>query len=320
MIRTVFLGTPQFARHHLMALLNSTDFEVVGVVSQPDRPAGRKMLLQPSPVKSLAIEKNIPTITPVSVNQSEVLNQIQKWNAEVAVVVAFGQLMGDQFLSMFPNKVVNVHASLLPRWRGAAPIQRAIMEGDIESGVALQVMVKKLDAGDIIGVRRVAITEQMDAMVLHDQLMELGCQLIKDELVRYFRGEIFPVSQDEQFVTYAKKIDKSESAINWTMTATQIHQRMRGLVMGPGSFCGFRGKRLKLIQAEVVDRPTDVTQIGKVAELVPGEIRVYCGEKQLRLIHVQPESKPKMSIDDFVRGYQISEGEDLNIKSTMVEK
>ena len=160
---------------------------MVGVITQPDRPSGRNLKPTPSAVKELALEKNIPVLQPEKVNDFDVLETIKNWKAEAAVVVAFGQILPQKFLDLFPNKVVNVHGSLLPRWRGAAPIQRAIMAGDKETGVSLQVMVKKLDAGDVIGEYKLSISEKINAVELHELLWPLGVQLLNVELMDYLR-------------------------------------------------------------------------------------------------------------------------------------
>ncbi|HWU43744.1 MAG TPA: methionyl-tRNA formyltransferase, partial [Bdellovibrio sp.] len=188
-VRVCFLGTPEFAVTSLKALLSDDHFEVVGVVTQPDRPAGRKLQLTPSPVKQLAIVNNLKVLAPEALKKNPLmLDEIRNWGAEVAVVVAFGQILTQEFLDSFRFGCVNIHGSILPRWRGAAPIQRAIEAGDLESGVTLQKMVKKLDAGDIIGLRRIKITPEMNAMELHDQLALLGADLLRVELMDYVRG------------------------------------------------------------------------------------------------------------------------------------
>ena len=313
LVRVVFLGTPDFACESLNALIEEERYQVVGVVSQPDRPSGRKMKLQPSPVKQLAqrwvLQRKLEVITPENVNTLEVLEKIKSWKADVAVVVAFGQIMSDKFLNLFPEKVFNVHASLLPRWRGAAPIQRALMAGDSETGVALQRMVKALDAGDVLGERKIS-TEGLDAVELHDALKVLGADLLVKELFDYLQGELEPQPQEESLVTYAKKISKDESKIDWSLSATEIHNRVRGLKLGPGSHAMFRERKIKIHKTEVDTRPlSGVTEPGKVMDIERGQIA--CGEGQIRVLEVQPESKGVMSFSDFARGYSLSNGDVL---------
>lgn len=309
-VRIAFLGTPVFAEQSLQGLLNDEHFSVVGVVSQPDRPAGRKMQLTPSPVKQLALKHNIPVITPVSVNAPEVLQEILSWSAEAVVVVAFGQIVSQAFLDLFPQRVVNVHASLLPRWRGAAPIQRAIMAGDAETGVSLQVMVRELDAGDVIGERRTLISDDKDALVLHDELMQLGRELLNVEFMDYLRGNLVPTPQKSELVTYAKKISKSEALIDWRWPAKNIFNQVRGLKMGPGSFTLRQGKKLKLHTVEVVPGGgAESVSPGTVLNVDGESFVVSCGAEALRILEVQPESKARISARDYLRGYDLQQGE-----------
>lgn len=310
-IRTVFLGTPEIAKICLQNILFSENFEVVGVVTQPDRPRGRKMKLQPCAVKELALEKRIPVISPESVNTEEALEKIKKFNAELAIVVAFGQILGDALLAQFPNRIVNLHTSLLPRWRGAAPIQRAIMAGDKTTGVCLQLVVKKLDAGDVIASRSTVISDDKDALSLHDELAELGSEIITKDLVGFCAGEIKAKPQDESQITYAKKIEKSEAEINWHQSAREIFNRMRGLKLGPGSFSVLNGKKLKIHQAFPVD--SIAGNPGEVVNINTDSFDIQCGDQSaLRVSVVQPESKAKMSSGDFIRGYGLSKGDVFN--------
>lgn len=307
-VRVVFLGTPEFARHHLQGLLKDEHFHVVGVATQPDRPSGRNMRLTPSPVKQLALEQNIPVITPEKVNDLGVLEQFEKWGAEAAVVVAFGQILPQAFLDLYPQRVVNVHASLLPRWRGAAPIQRAIMAGDTETGVALQVMVKKLDAGDVLGVRKVAITDDMDAVTMHDELKVQGADLLAVEFMDYLRGNLMPVAQDESKVTYAHKIEKSEGQVDWQKSARQLFNEMRGLALGPGVHTYRQGKKLKILKAHPVARPSAATP-GQVVEANKDSFTVACGSEALQVFEVQPESKARQLVSEYLKGYPVVQGE-----------
>lgn len=306
-IRTVFLGTPKFAEYHLQVLLDDEHYEVVGVVTQPDRPAGRKMKLTPSPVKVLAKAHDIPVLTPEKVKEPDVLKEIAAWKAEVAVVVAFGQILPKSFLDLFPKMVVNVHGSLLPRWRGAAPIQRALMEGDETSGVSLQVMVEELDAGPVIGERRLSLRDH-DALTLHDEMMKLGGELLHLDLMDYIRGNLAATPQDAGLVTHAPKIQKSEGKINWSQPAQVILNRLRGLKMGPGSYTLRDGKKLKIHQAEVVAAQVSA-EPGTVVGVDDLSMTVVCGTAALRLLEVQPESKPKMSAAAYMAGHPVSESE-----------
>ncbi|MES2857137.1 MAG: methionyl-tRNA formyltransferase, partial [Bdellovibrionota bacterium] len=232
-VRILFLGTPEFAASSLRRLIADDHFEIVGVITQPDRPAGRKMQLKASPVKELALLSGLRVFSPETVNTEEFRNEIALLRAESAAVVAFGQILGQKFLDLFPKGAVNVHGSILPRWRGAAPIQRAVMAGDEESGVTLQIIVRKLDAGPLLGERRLKVPDDMNALELHDSLKDLGAELLLREYFDYLRGHLNPVPQDEALVTIAAKIDKAEALIDWSLPAKAVHDKVRGLQMGP---------------------------------------------------------------------------------------
>lgn len=301
LVRAVFLGTPEFAKYHLDRLLQDEHYAVVGVVTQPDRPSGRKLVLTPSPVKQLAMTHSIPVFTPDKASEPQFIEQIKKLNAEVAIVVAYGQILRTSFLELFPKRVVNVHGSLLPKWRGAAPIQRSLMNGDPESGVALQVMVEKLDAGPILGIRRIQLTSEMDAKELHDRMLPLGADLLHLELMDYLRGNLTPVPQDESKVTIAAKINPLEEKINWQKSASESHNLIRGLTLQGGGYSILDGKRLKIHKSEVVaggdGRPGFIS-----VEKASGDLIVGCGQGHLKLLIVQPEGKGRMEGREFARG------------------
>lgn len=315
-VRVCFLGTPEFAVTSLKALLSDEHFEVVGVVTQPDRPAGRKLQLTPSPVKALAQAHNLKVLAPESLKANPLmLQEIKTWGAEVAVVVAFGQILTQEFLDSFRFGCVNVHGSVLPRWRGAAPIQRAIEAGDVESGVTLQKMVKKLDAGDIIGIRRVKITPDMNALQLHDVLAQLGAELLQVELMDYVRGNLAPTPQDESKVTMAKKIEKMESQIDWNTSAKAIDGKIRGFVYGPGTYTLLQGKKLKLHKATVTRDSGSVgsAKPGTITAVHEDHISVATGDGVLQLFEVQPESRNRMAIADFLKGHALKAGDQLGV-------
>lgn len=312
-VRILFLGTPDFAAAALSRMLADEHFEIVGVVTQPDRPAGRKMQLKPSPVKELALAHQLKVFTPETVNTEEFRAEIAKLDPESAAVVAFGQILGQKFLDLFPRGCVNVHGSILPRWRGAAPIQRALMAGDQETGVALQVMVKKLDAGPVLGVRKLPIAEDMNALELHDRLKVLGADLLCIEYMDYLRGNLTPVPQDESQVTYASKIEKSESKIDWDRTAREICNHVRGLAMGPAAVTSRQGQALKIHKTKVIDdeRVPAGSLPGQVVHFDHQTFHVACGRGILEILEVQPESRSRQPASEYMRGYPMQEGERL---------
>ena len=309
-VRVLFLGTPEFAIPSLDALLKDEHFEVVGVVTQPDRPAGRQRSLTASPVKQFAQSQGLKVISPETVKDATVLAEIKNFGADAAVVVAFGQILPQDFLDLFTFGAVNIHSSILPRWRGAAPMQRALMAGDTEGGVTLQKIVLALDAGDILGLRKVAIDDAMNAVELHDRLKLLACDLIKIEFMDYIRGHLVGLPQDSNGITYAKKIDKAESEIRWNRSAQDIHNQVRGLALGPQAWTHRAAKKLKILRTKVAGtKSTGVP--GAVVAASAGSFSVQCGQGVLEILEVQPESKAAMKVDAFLRGYPTQKGEQL---------
>lgn len=310
-VRILFMGTPDFARTALEAMLKDEHFEISAVVTQPDRPAGRKMQLTPSPVKTLALESGLTVFAPETVNTEAFREEVQRLRVESAVVVAFGQLLGDEFLALFPRGAVNVHGSLLPKWRGAAPIQRSLMAGDSETGVALQIVVKKLDAGPVLGVRRLKLTDENKAADVYPALAKLGCELLAVEYMDYLRGHLTPIEQDESGVTIAKKIKKSEAAVDWKKSAREILNLTRGLALGPIPHARRRdGASFKVHTVEVVDEDRSGTA-GHVEAVSDSGIEVQCGRGVLKLLELQPESRARQSVKDYLRGYPMKVGEIL---------
>lgn len=308
-IRVCFLGTPEFAAQHLRSIIENKKYEVVGVVTQPDRPAGRKMQLTPSAVKLVAQEFKIPIITPENLRKEpEQFQIIQSWKADVAVVVAFGQILSAEFLNSFPHGAVNIHGSLLPKWRGAAPIQRSIQAGDVETGVSLQKMVFKLDAGAVIGERKLQLDEKINAIELYEKLSHLGCELLNHDLIEYIEGRLKPVEQNESLVTFASKIDKSESLLLFQDSAKDLHNKVRAFAMGPGTYLMHQGKRLKVHQTEYkIENST--YPVGCISELAENFFSIQTGHGQLQIYQIQPESKPKMSAPDFLKSNPLKKGD-----------
>jgi methionyl-tRNA formyltransferase len=299
--RLLFLGTPSFAVPVLRALKDSSDFEVIEVVSQPDKPAGRKLLLTASAVKKTALELSIPVSTPVKVSQADELLRIKELAPDLALVVAFGQILSQSFLDLFPLGAFNIHGSLLPKWRGAAPIQRSVEAGESETGLALQKIVKQLDAGDLVGERKVKVGENETALELHDRLALLAPELVLQDLPKFLRGEIKAWSQDATQVTVAKKLDKAESLIEPTlMTAIDLHNKIRAFTMGPGAYFLLAGTRVKVIKSQVFAH--EQARVGEIKQFSHQRIGLGCKEGVLELLAVQPESRSAMSAQDWFKG------------------
>ncbi len=340
-VRVVFLGTPEFAVACLERMINDDHFEIVGVISQPDRPAGRKMQMKASPVKELALKHGLNVFTPESVNKQEFRDQIAALGAESAAVVAFGQILGQKFLDLFRHGCVNVHGSLLPRWRGAAPIQRALMAGDTKGGVSLQVVVRALDAGPVLGERTFEIDHEINALELHDKLKELGADLLHVEYMDYLRGQLRPRVQDESGVTYAHKLEKADAKLNFEISAWDFHNRVRGLAMGPSAYIvrpdaagagpkvganadagaeagasaganegsgavELAGAPLKIHKTRVVSKTESHARAGQVLAVTPNSFTVQCTPGVIEILEVQPESRARQSVSDYLRGYPLA--------------
>lgn len=307
--KVLFCGTPLFAVPSLVALKGSSQFEVEKVLTQPDRPSGRGKKLKPSAVKMAAMDFGIPVETPEKASASEVVKAIQSEKYHIGVVVAYGQLLSQEFLDSFEFGCVNIHSSLLPRWRGAAPMQRALMEGDSETGVSLQKVVKKLDAGDVIAEHRMPLPLDMGATELYEKLSHKGADLLLQSLIPFMKQEIELKPQNESAVTVARKIQKEEGRIDWNEPAFSVHNKIRGLDMGgPFAFTHFQGKTLK-IHKSCYNLGEHSASAGMVLEVKKDHFVVACGKGKISILVVQPESKSRMSAADFIRGYHIKEGD-----------
>ncbi len=310
-VRVVFLGTPDFAVGPLKSMASDEHYHIVEVITQPDRPSGRKMQIQPTPVKEAALELGLKVVNTESVNTPEFIDHLKTLKADVAVVIAFGQIVSQEFLSLFPYGAVNIHGSLLPRWRGAAPIQRAIEAGDIETGVALQIVVKALDAGPVLGVRKIPLAEEDTASRVYEKLKVLSSELLEIELMDYIRGNLTGEKQDESEVTIAKKLKKEEGQISWAEPSQTIVNKVRAFDMWPGTWTHWDGKKLKIIKAKstgIANAPADA---GKVIEVESDSFCVGTSDQLVRVLEVQLEGKAKMAVEDFLRGHQIKKGEKL---------
>jgi methionyl-tRNA formyltransferase len=307
MIKVVFAGTPAFSVGCLNALMQADGVEVVGVVSQPDRRAGRGMKLTPSPVKQAALDAGIDVITPESLrNNDEALAWLESKACDVLVVVAFGMILPKPWLDAPKVAPINVHASLLPRWRGAAPIERALLAGDAETGVDIMQMEEGLDTGGVYAEARMPITSESTGSQLWFALADMGAKLLVESLSKIVSGELQPVSQDESLVTYARKLSNEERVIDWTHSADLIDRTVRCFSPRPGARAMFRGKWLKIIRGEVVEGSS-----GQKAGIVINDkaLDIVCGDGSIyRLLEVQPEGKQAMAADAFLRGAQLKKG------------
>lgn len=303
-MRVIFMGTPDFAVPTLVGLIGD-GHEIVGVYTQPPRPAGRGQSLRKSPVHKAAESFDIPVFTPQNFKAEEDRAQFASLEADVAVVVAYGLLLPVAVLDAPVHGCLNLHGSLLPRWRGAAPLQRAIMAGDAASGIMVMQMEKGLDTGPIAMMETVAIADDMTAGDLHDVLMRLGADLMGRALGGLERGLLRFQSQSEDGVEYAHKIDKAEAQIKWDWPAREVHKHIMGLSPFPGAWFEFE-QGCKLVRVKVL-RSQVVAGEGAVGTLLDDGLVIVCGEGAVQLLQVQRAGKSAMSAQDFLRGTDMPE-------------
>lgn len=300
-MRLAFMGTPEFAVPVLRALIDA-GHDVVGVYTQPPRPAGRGKKVRPSPVHLLAEEAGIPVATPEKFRDPAVLGAFCALDIDAAVVVAYGQILPQQALDAPRLGCLNLHASLLPRWRGAAPIQRAIMAGDAETGVAVMQMEAALDTGPVLAEARTPIGAEDTAATLHDRLAAIGAPLMVQTLAAVEAGETAPTTQSDCGVTYAHKIEKDEARIDWTRPATEVDCHIRGLSPFPGAWSEVGGERVKalLSHRDVGDGPPGTA--------LDDRLRIACGSDAVCLTRLQRAGKGPADAVDFLRGFPVPKG------------
>lgn len=305
-LRVIYAGTPDFAVPALQALLNS-EHKVVAVYTQPDRPAGRGRKLRASPVKQFAIEHNLAVLQPESLRNEEVQGRLQSLNADVMVVAAYGLILPVKVLQMPKLGCINIHASLLPRWRGAAPIHRAIEAGDEQSGVTIMQMAKGLDTGDMLLKLSAPIGIDTTTSELHDQLATLGSEGLLEVLTGICAGNVQPKTQDESLVTYADKISKQEAKINWQDSAVVIHRKVCAFNPFPVAFTSLDDKVLRVWRSELCEHPVPATAApGDVLFAQDNEIRVATGDGCIRLLQLQLPGKKPLAVNEFLNSREIS--------------
>ncbi len=305
-MKIIFAGTPEFAVPVLQALLEA-DFEVCMVLTQPDRPAGRGMQLKASPVKQLALQHNLNIFQPESLKPSEVQAQIASANADVMIVTAYGLIIPTVVLNMFKG-CYNIHASLLPRWRGAAPIHRALLAGDADTGVTIMEVVPALDAGAMISKGVVPITEQDTTQTLHDALSKQGAVLMVKAMHDLAKNGVLPsTQQDESLVTYAHKLEKSEAAIDWKKSATEISRQIRAFNPFPVATAQFRSETCRIWFASVSNEKTHAKN-GEIIAL-GANIHAVCGQGVLAISELQMPGGKRLSVQQFVQSQKLKIGE-----------
>jgi methionyl-tRNA formyltransferase len=295
-LRLIFMGTPDFSVPTLLELV-AHGHEIAAVYTRAPKPGGRRGLqLQPTPVEEAARKLGVPVLTPKTLKTPEALEEFRAFDADAAVVVAYGMILPQAILDAPKLGCYNLHASLLPRWRGAAPINRAIMAGDAESGVMVMKMDVGLDTGDVAMAERLPITDNMTALDLHDRLSRLGADLMVRAMAALARGGLQLKRQSEDGVTYAAKIDKAEARIDWTRPAREVLRNIHGLSPFPGAWAELENARVKILRCELAKGT------GAPGEVLDDHLTIACGAGAIRLIELQREGKARMQAADFLRG------------------
>jgi len=301
-MRIVFMGTPDFSVPVLEALLTA-GHELVAIYCQPPRPAGRGKKYRPSPVQSLAESRGLPVRHPLNFQDPAEIKSFADLKADIAVVVAYGLILPQAVLDAPKLGCLNIHASLLPRWRGAAPIHRAIMAGDAQTGVCIMQMEKGLDTGPVLMCDKTEILESDTTAILHDRLSGMGAKLIVRALAEM--PDLAPVAQSDEGATYASKIDKAEAHIDWSKPAAEVDRLIRALSPFPGAWFEVDGQRVKVLMS------TLATGQGKAGEVLDDSLRVACGEGAVQLLRLQRAGKGAMDAVDFLRGLPLASGKRL---------
>ncbi len=296
MAQIVFMGTPDFAVPILDALI--AQHEVIGVVTQPDRPAGRSQKIQMSPVKLVAQRAGIPVLQPAKIRAPDAIADLRRWPADVYVVAAFGQILPQAVLDIPPHGSINVHASLLPRWRGAAPIQAAIRAGDSQTGITIMKMDAGLDTGPILSQRALPIAPDETGQTLHDKLARLGAEVLLETLPGYLAGQIIPQPQPEDGVTLAPSIRKEEGNIRWTEDAQTIERLVRAFTPWPGTYTFWNGQQLKILKGRVGDGQATPGHVIRT----PQGIAIGTGGGLFYPLEVQLAGRRALPIDEFIKG------------------
>ncbi len=309
-MNVLFAGTPEFAARCLEALLESRH-SVAGVMTQPDRPAGRGLALAPSPVKMLAAAQGLQIAQPVSLRDARSQSELERFRADVIVVAAYGLILPQPVLELPRHGAINIHASLLPRWRGATPIQRALLAGDRETGVSIMQMDSGLDTGPLLMQEKIPILEDDTAGTLHDRLAELGAKLIVQALDALEAGVVKATPQPAEGVTYAAKLDRREARVDWRTGAVTVNRQVRALNPSPGADARTRGVELKIWRCATAagrGNPGEILSVG------PRGLCVACGEGALVITELQRSGGKRLPAAEFLRGFPLSAGERFEVQ------
>lgn len=311
-LKVLFMGTPDFAVPTLDALCNS-EYEVIGVVTQPDKPKGRGKSVQMTPVKECALKYDIPVYQPVKLREQENIDELSKLDIDFIVVVAFGQILPKVVLDMPKYGCINVHSSLLPKYRGAAPIQWTIIKGEEKTGITTMFMDEGLDTGDILLQEETPISDNETGGSLHDRLADMGASLLLKTLEGVKNNAIERVKQDNSLSNYVGMLNKSHGQMDFEKSAIELDRLVRGLNPWPSAYTSLNGKMFKIWEAKAIEIKEEYTdkENGEIVEVNKDSIIVKTGNGLLKLLQVQLEGKKRMFVEDFLRGYEVKAGDKL---------
>lgn len=306
----MFMGTPEISATCLKGLI-ADGHGICCVITGEDKPRGRGNVMTPTAVKAIALENNIPVHTPKTLRDEAFADLLSQYNPDIIVVVAYGKILPKNVIDYPRLGCVNLHVSLLPKYRGAAPMQRAIMEGESETGVTVMYMAEGLDTGDIISVEKFPILPTDDFEAIHDRSAEVGAVLLSKTIEEIYNGTANRTVQDDSLACYAKKVEKEDCKLDFTLSAKKLDFTIRGVTPIPGAFCYLGGKMLKINKAAPIEGRGTPGKVIDISDKGEGYVTVACGEGALRITALIPEGKGKMSAGDFVRGRKISLGDIL---------
>jgi len=298
--KLAFVGTPKFAVPSLLALLNDERFEIKAVISQPDMPAGRSMELVPTPVKALALSKNLPIFQPQKISQ--IIDQLRELELDAIVVVAYAQIIPESILSLPKYGCINVHGSLLPKYRGASVLQAPILNNEEESGVTIMLMDKTLDTGPILKQASIKLSPEETAETLGEKLSSLGAEILPNTIVSYLTGDIKPQAQDNNLANYVGRLEKKDGIIDWSLDAKKIECFTRAMFPWPSAWTWLAGKQLKILKVDPLIIPINSQKSGKTF-IYNSNLAVQCGHDSLIIKQLQLEGKKPMAAEEFLRGY-----------------
>lgn len=306
-MKLIFMGTPDFAAGAFKKIIEA-GHEVTLVVTQPDRPKGRGKEMAFSPVKEVAVAENIPVFQPEKIRRPEAVEELKKYEADVFIVAAFGQILTKEILDMPKYGCINIHASILPKYRGAAPIQWVIINGEEKAGVTIMQMDEGLDTGDMLMVDSLTLAEDETADTLHDKLMDMGANLIVEALEKLPKGELVATPQTDEDLFYAKQLNKEMGRIDFTKSAKEIERLIRAFDSWPGTYAYLEGKLIKICKAKLSDN-TDKAEPGCVVAVNKNIVTISCGEGNLDILELQPQGKKRMTTHDYLVGNKITVGQ-----------